>query len=223
MNETRFDVVLLILDQMIVKRLLVRDSIYFAPYIMSLIKAKTGFNGPCDEKHELYRPFYNAKDFLNKPLTPYRQAAEAQNVDENVEENIEHANVDNTSHVNIDEDAYAMPPPPPPPIHHMQPQWEPPAGYFDAYFSNIQQSMNTQFQQMQSRFNSHFEAYGQQMNDTFHTMQHGFQQQIDSSLNTFGHLVYNTMHEPIMTRLDDMQTSLLLMVVKSLFSTVNFK
>jgi hypothetical protein len=79
---------------------------------MSLIIAKTGFNGPCDEKHKLYQPFYNAKAFLNKPLTPYGQATEAQNVDEYVEENVEHANVDDMGHVNIDEDAYGMPPPP---------------------------------------------------------------------------------------------------------------
>jgi hypothetical protein len=108
MNETRIDVVLLILEQMIVKKRLVRDSIYFAPYIMSLIKAKTGFNGPCDVKHELYRPFYNVKAFLNKPLTPYGQAAEAQNVDENVEAHAsddDNANVDNLGHVNVDEDA----------------------------------------------------------------------------------------------------------------------
>jgi hypothetical protein len=45
MNETRFDVVKLILNQMICKRRLVRDSIYFAAYIMSLIKTKIGFNG----------------------------------------------------------------------------------------------------------------------------------------------------------------------------------
>jgi hypothetical protein len=36
-------------------------------------------------KHELYRPFYNAKAFLNKPLTPYGQEVEAQNVAENIE------------------------------------------------------------------------------------------------------------------------------------------
>jgi hypothetical protein len=71
MNETKFDVVKLILDQMICKKCLVRDSIYFAPYIMSLIKTKTGLNGLCDVKHEIYHPFYNAKAFLNKPLTPY--------------------------------------------------------------------------------------------------------------------------------------------------------
>jgi hypothetical protein len=64
MNETRFDVVKLILNQMIIKKRLVSDSIYFAPYIMSLMKAKTGFNGLCDVKHEIYRPFYNAKDFF---------------------------------------------------------------------------------------------------------------------------------------------------------------
>jgi hypothetical protein len=207
MHETRFDVVKLILDQMICKKHLVRDSIYFAPYIMSLIKTKTGFNGLCVVKHEIYRPFYNAKAFLNKPLTPYGQAAEAQNVAENVEAHAsddDNANVGNMGHANVDEDAYAMPPPPYP-VHPMQPQWEPPAGYFDSYFANIHQSMNTQFQQMQSGFNSHFEAYGQQMNDTFQTMQQCFQQQIDTSLDNFGHHVYNTMHDPMMQRLSDMQ------------------
>jgi hypothetical protein len=43
-----------ILDQKIIKKRLVRDSIYFSPYIMSLIKAKNGFNGLCDVKHEIY-------------------------------------------------------------------------------------------------------------------------------------------------------------------------
>jgi hypothetical protein len=149
MNETRFYVVKLILDQMICKKRLVRNSIYFAPYIMSLIKTKTGFNG-CDVKHEIYRPFYNAKAFLNKPLTPYGQAAEAQNIAENVEVHAsddKNANVGNMGYANVDEDAYAMPPPPPP-VHPMQPQWEPPAGYFDSYFANIQQSMNSQIQQI---------------------------------------------------------------------------
>jgi hypothetical protein len=165
-NETRIDVVKLILDQMIIKKCLVRDSIYFAPYIISLIKAKTGSNGLCDVKHEIYRPFYNAKAFLNKPLTRYGQAAEAQNVEKHDSDD-DNANVDYSGHVHVDEDAYTMPPPPPPPVHPMQAQWEPPARYFDSYLSIIQQSMNTQFQQMQSGFNSHFEAYGQQINDTF--------------------------------------------------------
>jgi hypothetical protein len=39
-------------------------------------------------------------------------------------------------------------------------------------------------------------------------MQQGFQQQIDTSLNNFGHHVYNTMHDPVMQRLGDMQTDL---------------
>jgi hypothetical protein len=63
MNETRIDVVKLILDQMIIKKRLVKDSIYFAPYIMSLIKAKTGFNGLCDVKHGIYRPFLQCQSF----------------------------------------------------------------------------------------------------------------------------------------------------------------
>jgi hypothetical protein len=61
---------------------------------------------------------------------------------------------------------------------------------------------------MQSRFNSHYEAYGQQMNDTFQTMQQGFQQQIDTSLDNICHHLYNTMHDPMMQRLSDMQTGL---------------
>jgi hypothetical protein len=123
MNGTKFDVVKLILDQIICKKRLVQDSIYFAPYIMSLIKIKTGFNGLCDVKHELYRPFYNAKAFLNKPLTPYGQDAEAHNVAENIEahgSDDENANVGNMGYANVDEGAYAMPPPPPPPVHPMQ-------------------------------------------------------------------------------------------------------
>jgi hypothetical protein len=124
-------------------------------------------------KHEIYRLFYNAKAFLNKPSTPYGQDAEAQNVAENVEihaSDDENANVGNMGYANVDEDAHAMSSPLPP-VHPMQPQWKPPTGYFDSYFANIHQSMNSQFQQMQSGFNSHFEAYGQQMNNTFQTMQ----------------------------------------------------
>jgi hypothetical protein len=79
---------------MITKKRLVRDSIYFAPYIMALIKTKTGFNGPCDEKHEVYRPFYDAKAFISRPLTPYGQAAEAQNVEE-------HNSGDDNANVNV--------------------------------------------------------------------------------------------------------------------------
>jgi hypothetical protein len=67
-------------------------------------------------------------------LTPYGQATEVQNVEEH------NSDADNAN-VNVDEGAYAMLPPPPL-VHPMQPQWEPPAGYFDSYFSNIQQSID---------------------------------------------------------------------------------
>jgi hypothetical protein len=36
--------------------------------------------------------------------------------------------------------------------------------------------------------------------------QQGFQQQIDTSLDNFGHRLYNTMHDSMMQRLSDMQT-----------------
>jgi hypothetical protein len=39
-------------------------------------------------------------------------------------------------------------------------------------------------------------------------MQQGFQQQIDTSQDNFGHHLYNTMHDPMMQRLSDMQTCL---------------
>jgi hypothetical protein len=39
-------------------------------------------------------------------------------------------------------------------------------------------------------------------------MQQGFQQQIDASLNNFVHHVYNSMHDPMMQRLGDMQIDL---------------
>jgi hypothetical protein len=75
-----------------------------------------------------------------KMLTPYGQAAEAQNVDNNVEVHVsddDNANVGNMGHVNVDEDAYAMAPPPPLQVHSMQPRWEPPAGYLFRKYSAI--------------------------------------------------------------------------------------
>jgi hypothetical protein len=120
MNETRFNIVLLILEQMIVKKRLVRYSIYFAPYIMALIKTKIGFNGPCDMKRELYRPFCNFKLFLNMPLTPYGGAEESQDDEANASDD-ECANVNDMGNVHVDDDAYVMPPPPPP-VHPMQSQ-----------------------------------------------------------------------------------------------------
>jgi hypothetical protein len=58
--------------------------------------------------------FTMQKIFFNKPLTPCGQDAEAQNVDETVEvhdSDDDNANVDDSGHVNVGEDAYAMPPP----------------------------------------------------------------------------------------------------------------
>lgn len=174
-------------------------NLYFAPYIMSLILEKTKFVGPCDVKHMPYRPFKNDRVFLEREVTPYPAPGEDQEHDEvEGEEEAAPAHAPAQAHG-------AMPPPPPPPV---QPQWAPPEGYFDPYFASMQQSMDTQFQQMQTSFNSHFEAYGQQMHNNFQTMQHSFQQQIDSSLQSFGNHLHTTMYQPIMTRLENVDTNL---------------
>jgi hypothetical protein len=46
------------------------------------------------------------------------------------------------------------------------------------------------------------------MHNTFQSMQQGFQQQIDTSLDNFGHHLYNSMHDLMMQKLSDMQTGL---------------
>jgi len=72
----------------------------------------------------------------------------------------------------------------------------------------MQQSMNTQFQQMQMGFENHFEAYGQQMLNHFESMQHGFQQQLDARFTSFGQHIHDTMYQPMMNRLEHVNTSL---------------
>jgi len=46
-------------------------NLNFAPYIMSIIKAKTSFKGICECKHTPFRPFKNDIAFLQRPLTPF--------------------------------------------------------------------------------------------------------------------------------------------------------
>ena len=63
---------------------------------------------------------------------------------------------------------YAMPPPPPP----VQPQWAPPAGYFDPYFASMQQGMTSHMDglvtQMQTQMKLGFQNMQQQMTQHFH-------------------------------------------------------
>ena len=125
-------------------RLNLEINIYFAPYIMSIIKAKTSFRGICECKHTPFRPFKNDTAFLLRPLTPFPG--------DDMDEAAQHA----------------MPHPQPP----VQPQWAPPAGYFDPYFASMQQGMTSHMDglvtQKQTQMNLGFQNMQQQMTHHFH-------------------------------------------------------
>ena len=81
-------------------------NLYFAPYIMSIIKAKISFRGICECKHTPFRPFKNDNTFLLRPLTPFPgddMDAEAQGQDG-----------DDDAHMGAAAAQHAMPPPHPP-------------------------------------------------------------------------------------------------------------
>jgi len=69
--EIESNVIAIIMDQLADLRLNLEMNLYFAPYIMSIIKAKTSFRGICECKHTLFRPFKNNTAFLQRPLTPF--------------------------------------------------------------------------------------------------------------------------------------------------------
>jgi hypothetical protein len=146
MNHNKVDVIAIIMYHLADLRVNLEMNLYFAPYIMSLIKAKTIFRGTCEVKHLPFRPFKNDIAFLERPLTPFP--------DDVVDEG-ENANEGDAENEGVNIYQQAMPPPPP-----MQPQWVPPAGYFDSYFANMQQGISTQFDglatQMQHQLNLGF-------------------------------------------------------------------
>jgi len=71
MNGNRINVISLIMDQLADLRLILEMNLYFTPYIMSVIKAKTSFRGICKCGHIPFRPFKNDTGFLLRPLTPF--------------------------------------------------------------------------------------------------------------------------------------------------------
>ena len=148
LNGDKINIIALIMDQMAELRLNLEMNLYFTPYIMSIIKAKTNFRGPCECKHTPFRPFKNETAFLQRPLTPFPPEPES--------EGDENQNKGDAADMGGDAQQQPMPPPPPP----MQQQWMPPAGYFDPYFASMQQNMNTQIEglatQMQNQMNLGF-------------------------------------------------------------------
>ena len=153
MNENRINVIALIMYQLADLRLNMEMNLYFAPYIMSIIKVKSNFRGICESKHTPFRPFKNDNVFLLRHLTPFPgndMDAEAQGQDGDDDS-------DNDAHMGAAAAQHAMPPPQPP----VQQQWAPSAGYFDSYFASMQESMSSQIaglaSQMQSQMNLNFQ------------------------------------------------------------------
>ena len=120
-------------------------NLYFAPYIMSIIKVKSSFRGICESKHTPFRSFKNDNAFLLRPLTPFSgddMDAEAQGQDGADDS-------DDDAHMGAAAAQHAMPPP------------HSPAGYFDPYFASMQESMSSQIaglaSQMQNQMNLNFQ------------------------------------------------------------------
>ena len=71
MHGNIINVIALIMDQLADLRLNMEMNLYFAPYIMSIIKAKTSFSDICECKRTPFRPFKNDNIFLLRPLTHF--------------------------------------------------------------------------------------------------------------------------------------------------------
>jgi hypothetical protein len=162
------------------------QNLAYTPYIMALIKAKTRFEGPYEIVHTPFRPFKNEIGFLARPLTPFTDDEEDPGYDAGEAPKAE---------------AEQMPPPPPPP----QPQqyWQPGPGYFDPYFQNMQQGLQTH---IDTRFQGMMTHMDQRLDD----MQSSFDSNWDA-LNTeyseFRNHIQNNVTDPIMTRLNNMKQS----------------
>jgi hypothetical protein len=164
------------------------QNLAYAPYIMTLIKVKTRFEGHYETVHTPFRPFKNEIGFLTRPLTPFPDDEEDAGYDAGEAPEAE---------------AEQMPAPPPPP----QPQqyWHPSPGYFDPYFQNMQQGLQTH---MDSRFQGMMTHMDQCMDAM--QMQSRFDDNWDA-LNTeyseFRSHIQDHVTDPIMNRLNNMQQS----------------
>ena len=107
MNDNRINVIALIMDQLADLRLNLEMNLYFAPYIMSIIKAKISFRGICDDKHTPFRPFKNDTAFLLMPLTPLP----GDDMDEGAHGHDDDGDSDDDAHMGAPAAQHAMPPP----------------------------------------------------------------------------------------------------------------
>jgi hypothetical protein len=163
MNGEVMNVVLFMMRQLNDLKMDKNQNLAYAPYIMTLIKVKTRFEGRCEIAHTHFRPFKNEIGFLTKPITPLPDDEEEAGDDEGVAP---------------EADAVELMPPPPPP----QPQqfWQPGPGYLDPYFQNMQQGLQThmdgrfpgmmthmdqRMDAMQSRFDDNLDALNSELSE----------------------------------------------------------
>jgi hypothetical protein len=184
MNGEVMNVVLFMMRQLNDLKMDKNQNLAYAPYIMALIKAKTRFEGHYEITHTPFRPFKNEIGFLTRPLTPFPDDEEEAGEDEGVAPEPDAAE--------------QMPPPPPPP----QPQqfWQPDSGYFDPYFQQMQQGL-------QAHMDGRFQGMMTHMDQCMDAMQTRFDDNLDalnSELSEFRSHIQDTIHDPLMTRMNNM-------------------
>jgi hypothetical protein len=157
MNGEVMNVVLFMMRQLNDLKMDKNQNLAYAPYIMALIKAKTRFEGQCEIVHTPFRPFKNEIGFLTRPLTPFPDDEEEAGDDAGVAPEADAAE--------------QMPSPPPPPQH--QQYWQPGPGYFDPYFQNMQQGLQT-------HMDGHFQGMMTHMDQRMDRMQARFDDNLDA-------------------------------------------
>jgi hypothetical protein len=65
------NIVLFMMRQLNDLKMVKKQNLAYAPYIMALFKAKTRFEGRCEIAHTPFRAFKNEIDFLTRPLTHF--------------------------------------------------------------------------------------------------------------------------------------------------------
>jgi hypothetical protein len=201
MNGEVMNVVLFMMRQLNDLKMNKNQNLAYAPYIMALIKAKTRFEGRCEIAHTPFRPFKNEIGFLTRPLTPFPDDERAAGDDDEADPQ--------------DDAAEQMPPPPPPPQHEQF--WQPSPGYFDPYFQQMQQGLQThidgRFQGMMTHMDQRIGALQTHM-DGHHTALFNrvnlMSNQFNSLHDEVGELrmhIRETVHDPIMNRMNNMQQS----------------
>jgi hypothetical protein len=194
------DVVLFMMRQLNDLKMDKNQNLAYVPYIMALIKAKTIFEGRCETAHTPFRPFKNEIGFLTRPLTLFPN-------DEGAQEDAFDAQLEVHP-------AQQMPPPPPP---QQGQYWQPTPGYSYPYFQQMHQGLQTHidglFQGMMSHVDDRFDHMQSTFDGQFSDLHDRFTvvdsqlDEVHTQFTDFRSHIQSTMHDPIMSRMNNMQQS----------------